>query len=116
MVLLLFRLFFLVLLKFITFADSVFISKAVIHRRQVYLSLLLLLLFLCSALHTQGIQVKRDSLRLQTGTATGLKTDSLTPDPNKTIPLRLTHFNPAENPELQQPFRSTHDAVDEHAL
>jgi len=97
-VLLLFRLFFLVLLKFITFAHSVFISKAVIHRRQVYLSLLLL--FICSALHTQGIQVKRDSLRLQTGTATGLKTDSLTPDPNKTIPLRLTHFNPAENPEL----------------
>lgn len=78
---------------------SVFISKAVIHMRHVYLPLLLL--FICSTLHAQDIPVKRDSLRLQTGTATDKKTDSLTPDRNKTIPLPLPRLNPAENAEPQ---------------
>ena len=85
----------MVLTKFITFVNRVFISKAVTLMRHVYFPLLLL--FICSTLHAQEIPVKQDSLRLETGRSTDLKTDSMTFDRNETIPLRLPRLNPVEN-------------------
>jgi len=79
--------------------DRVFISKAVIHMRHVYISLLLL--FIYSTIYAQDNPLKQDSLRLETGRSLELKTDSMTSDRNETIPLRLPRLNPAENLEPQ---------------
>jgi len=85
--------------KFITFANRVFISKAVIPMRHLYLPLLFL--FLCPTLHAQDIPVKQDSLKLESGKSTEQLIDSLTINHNETVPLRLPRLNPIENMEPQ---------------